>query len=77
VNQPETGTGYSSIAQLKRLPIHALKIDKSFVSDLLSNPDDEIIVRSTIELIPTTGASLAALRQIATRGGLANSRRPV
>ena len=44
------GTGYSSMAQLKSLPVHELKIDKSFVLDLLSNRDDEIIVRSTIEL---------------------------
>ena len=38
------------MAQLKRLPVHELKIDKSFVLDVLSNRDDEIIVRSTIEL---------------------------
>jgi len=44
------GTGYSSMAQLKRLPVDELKIDKSFVKDVVENPDDAVIVRSTIEL---------------------------
>jgi len=44
------GTGYSSMAQLKRLPVDELKIDKSFVKDVVDNPDDAVIVRSTIEL---------------------------
>ncbi|MES2817408.1 MAG: EAL domain-containing protein [Pseudomonadota bacterium] len=44
------GTGHSSMAQLKRLPVHELKIDRSFVQDLINNRDDAIIVRSTIEL---------------------------
>jgi EAL domain-containing protein (putative c-di-GMP-specific phosphodiesterase class I) len=48
------------MAQLKRLPVHELKIDKSFVSDLLSNPDDEIIVRSTIELAHNMGLKVVA-----------------
>ena len=44
------GTGYSSLAQLKDLPINELKIDMSFVRNLPNNKGDKIIVRSTIEL---------------------------
>jgi diguanylate cyclase len=44
------GTGYSSLAYLKRLPVTAVKIDKSFVMDILSNKESASIVRSTIDL---------------------------
>jgi EAL domain-containing protein (putative c-di-GMP-specific phosphodiesterase class I) len=44
------GTGHSSLAQLKRLPVNELKIDKSFVTDLLPDTEDERIVHSIIEL---------------------------
>ncbi|WP_423458289.1 putative bifunctional diguanylate cyclase/phosphodiesterase [Ottowia sp. VDI28] len=44
------GTGYSSLAYLKRLPLDQLKIDKSFVADLLTNPRDAAIVRTVIGL---------------------------
>jgi diguanylate cyclase (GGDEF)-like protein len=44
------GTGYSSLSYLRRLPVDAIKIDRSFVTDMLGNEDSAVIVRSTIEL---------------------------
>ena len=44
------GTGYSSLSYLHKLPIDALKIDREFVTDMLNNEQDSIIVRSTIAL---------------------------
>ena len=54
------GTGYSSLAQLKQLPVHELKIDKSFVQRLAEDLDDQIIVRSTIELAHNMGLTVVA-----------------
>lgn len=54
------GTGYSSLAQLKQLPVQELKIDRSFVQHLMSNENDKIIVRSTIELAHNMGLSVVA-----------------
>lgn len=44
------GTGYSSMAYLKTLPVQELKIDKSFVLKLASDEQDQVLVRSTIQL---------------------------
>ena len=54
------GTGYSSLAYLKRLPMEELKIDRSFVSGMDSNPDDAAIVRPTIDLGHNLGLRVVA-----------------
>ena len=54
------GTGYSSLAYLRRLPVAELKIDRSFVSDLLLNGNDDVIVRSTVDLGHNLGLLVVA-----------------
>jgi diguanylate cyclase (GGDEF)-like protein len=54
------GTGYSSMAYLKALPVQEIKIDKSFVLKLASNKEDEILVRSTIDLGHNLGLKVVA-----------------
>ena len=54
------GTGYSSLANLRRLPIDELKIDRSFVSPMLHDESDLIIVRSTINLGHDLGLRIIA-----------------
>jgi diguanylate cyclase (GGDEF)-like protein/PAS domain S-box-containing protein len=54
------GTGYSSLAYLKQLPLHALKIDLSFVSQMTRNERDAIIVRSTTNLAHNLGLTVVA-----------------
>ncbi|MET0919070.1 MAG: EAL domain-containing protein [Burkholderiales bacterium] len=54
------GTGYSSLAYLRRLPVHELKIDKVFVLGLADDANNEIIVRSTIDLGHNMGLVVVA-----------------
>ena len=54
------GTGYSSLAYLKSFPINKLKIDRSFIQDLLSDPDDRAIVHSVVVLGHSLGMSIVA-----------------
>jgi len=54
------GTGHSSLAQLRNIPLHELKIDRSFVSDMLEESQNEAIVRATIELAHQMGLEVCA-----------------
>jgi diguanylate cyclase (GGDEF)-like protein len=54
------GTGYSSLANLRKMPIDELKIDRSFVSPMMRNESDLIIVRSTINLGHDLGLNVIA-----------------
>jgi len=54
------GTGYSSLAALQRLPVQQLKIDQSFIAEMLSQKSSDVIVRSTINLAHNLGMSVVA-----------------
>ncbi len=60
ISVDDYGTGYSSLAYLKSLPINTLKIDQAFISNMLTNTQDQIIVNSTIQLAHNLGLKVTA-----------------
>ncbi|MEM9602837.1 MAG: EAL domain-containing protein [Pseudomonadota bacterium] len=60
VSIDDFGTGHSSLAQLRDLPLDELKIDKSFVSQISADSDDELLISTTIELAHGMGLTVVA-----------------
>jgi diguanylate cyclase (GGDEF)-like protein len=54
------GTGFSSLSYLKRFPLDSLKIDKSFVDDITTSPEDAVIVASVVNLAHALGLEVVA-----------------
>jgi diguanylate cyclase (GGDEF)-like protein len=76
ISMDDFGTGHSSLAQLRNIPLHELKVDKSFVMTILADPQNEAIVKTTIDLAHSLNLEVVAegvedeatLRRIASLG---------
>ena len=60
VSLDDFGTGYASLLYLRDLPVHAIKIDRSFVAGVGRNRDDEVIVSTLVSLATTLGLGIIA-----------------
>ncbi len=60
ISMDDFGTGHSSLAQIKNMPLHELKIDRSFITALTSNEQNKAIVRTTIELAHNMNLTVVA-----------------
>jgi EAL domain-containing protein (putative c-di-GMP-specific phosphodiesterase class I) len=76
ISMDDFGTGHSSLAQLRNIPLHELKVDKSFVMTILDDSQNEAIVKTTIDLAHSLNLEVVAegvedeatMRRIASLG---------